>query len=91
MELSDLIEDYLIDNEEGMKDLLTMFLNLVMDQEASQQTGANRYERSSNRKAHRNGYRSRSLTTRYGELKSSKPLLSRGVRRRYLNAGDRLW
>ena len=75
MELSDLIEDYLIDNEEGMKDLLTMFLNLVMDQEASQQAGANRYERSNSRKAHRNGYRSRSLTTRYGELELSKPLL----------------
>ena len=75
MELLDLIGDYLIDNEEGIRQLLTMFLNLVMDQEASQQAGANRYERSNSRKAHRNGYRSRSLTTRYGELELSKPLL----------------
>lgn len=75
MELLDLIGDDLIDNEEGMRQLLTMFFNLVMDQEASQQAGANRYERSSSRKAHRNGYRSRSLTTRYGELELSKPLL----------------
>jgi len=67
MELLDLIGDYLIDNEEGMRQLLTMFLNMVMDQEASQQACANRYERSSSRKAHRNGYRSRSLTTHYGE------------------------
>jgi putative transposase len=75
MELLDLIGDYLIDNEEGIRQLLTMFLNLVMDQEASQQAGANRYERSNSRKAHRNGYRSRSLTTRYVELELSKPLL----------------
>jgi putative transposase len=75
MELLDLIGDYLIDNEEGMRQLLTMFLNLVMDHEASQQAGADRYERSSSRKAHRNGYRNRFLTTRYGELELSKPLL----------------
>ena len=74
----DLIQDYLVDQSEGMKCLLTWFLNLVMELEAAQQAGAGRYERSCNRIAQRNGSRKRSLKTRYGELELSKPQL-RGV------------
>ena len=36
----ELIEDYLIDQEEGIKKLLTWFLNLVMQNEALEQLGA---------------------------------------------------
>ena len=68
-----LIEDYLSDNENGMKTLITWFLNQVMLAEALQQAGAAQYERTDARKAHRNGYKDRSLKTRYGEAVRQKP------------------
>jgi hypothetical protein len=40
-----LIEDYLIDQEDGLKKFLTWFLNLVMQLEMMQQIGAEPYER----------------------------------------------
>ncbi|SCL75387.1 hypothetical protein L21_1286 [Methanoculleus chikugoensis] len=52
-----LIEDYLSDQENGMKNLITGFLNQVMLAEALQQTRADSYERTGARKAHRNGYK----------------------------------
>src|SRR5271157_4753509 len=61
------LEDYLIDQEDGLKKLLTWFLNLVM------QIDAEPYQRVDSRKAHRNGYKERSLKTRVGELKLKKP------------------
>jgi len=69
----DLIEDYLVDQEDGLKKLLTWFLNLVMQLEAIEQTDAEPYERADSRKAHRNGYKDRTLKTRVGELKLKKP------------------
>src|SRR5690606_22163762 len=45
----------------------------VMLQEALQQAGAAQYERTDARKAHRNGYKDRSLKTRYGETILRKP------------------
>jgi len=68
-----LIEDYLSDNENGMKTLITWFLNQVMLAEALQQAGAAQYERTDARKAHRNGYKDRTLKTRYGETVLRKP------------------
>jgi len=67
------IEDYLCDQENGMKTLITWFLNQVMLQEALQQAGAAHYERTNTRKAHRNGYKDRTLKTRYGETVLRKP------------------
>jgi len=63
----DLLEDYLIDQEEGLRKLLTFFLNLVMQLEAIQQSGAEPYQRSELRRAHGNGYKERSLKTRIGD------------------------
>ena len=68
-----LIEDYLSDNENGMKTLITWFLNQVMLAGALQQAGAAQYERTDARKAHRNGYKDRTLKTRYGETVLRKP------------------
>jgi len=68
-----LIEDYLSDNENGMKTLITWFLNRVMLLEALQQAGSAQYERTDARKAHRNGYKKLSLKTRYGETILLKP------------------
>jgi transposase-like protein len=61
-----LIEDYLSDQENGMK-------TQVMLAEAFQQAGVARYECTDARKAHRNGYKDRSLKTRYGETVLRKP------------------
>lgn len=69
----ELLEDYLIDQDDGLKKLLTWFLNLVMQLEAIQQADAEPYQRSDSRKAHRNGYKERSLKTRVGELRLKKP------------------
>jgi len=40
MELFDLLEDYLVDQDDGLRKLLTRFYNLVMQLEAIQQCGA---------------------------------------------------
>jgi putative transposase len=69
----ELLEDYLIDQEDGLKKLLTWFLNLVMRFEAMEQIDAEPYQRIGSRKAYRNGYKERSLKTRVGELKLRKP------------------
>jgi transposase-like protein len=75
MDLRDIVLNYLTDNEKGMQQLITWFLNDVMNEEVAQQAGVPRYARSSARRAHRNGYRQRSLKTRFGELSLLKPQL----------------
>ena len=67
------IKDYLVDQEDGIRQLITWFLNLVMEEEALLQAGAQRYERTDSRKASRNGYKPRTLLTKYGELELLKP------------------
>jgi putative transposase len=71
----DILQDYLIDQETGLKELLTWFLNQVMLLEALQQTGAEPYQRTDGRRFHRNGYKKRSLKTRAGEITLDKPQL----------------
>jgi len=67
------IKDYLVDQESGIRQLITWFLNLVMEEESLLQSGAQRYERTDSRKASRNGYKPRTLLTKYGELELLKP------------------
>jgi len=73
MDLFDVVQQYVSDQDDGLKALLTLFLNLVMEYEAEQQAGAARYQRTPNRKAYRNGTKPRTLKTRLGELILSKP------------------
>ncbi len=73
MNKEELTEDYLIDRNEGMRKLITWFLNEVMQQEASNQIRAQPYERTSQRRAHRNGTRKRTLKTINGEVTLEKP------------------
>ncbi len=75
MNLRDIVLNYLTDNEKGMQQLITWFLNDVMKEEVAQQAGVPRYARSSTRRAHWNGYRPRTLKTRYGEITLLKPQL----------------
>lgn len=70
---TDLMDDYLIDVQieigtlsppgersgRWFEELLTWFLNLVLQLEAIQQAGADPYQRSESRKAHRNGCKDR--------------------------------
>jgi len=74
----DLIRDYLVDQEEGMRKVIARFLNNVMQEEAAQQAGADLYERTVNRRAYRNGFKKRNLKTRYGEVTLNKPQLRKG-------------
>jgi len=67
------IINYLVDPNNGLKLLLTEFLNTVMQYEAYQQSGTLPYERGPQRKAHRNGTRPRTLKTRVGEITLDKP------------------
>jgi transposase-like protein len=69
----ELIEDYLIDRNDGMKNVITWFLNQVMQQEALNQIQAVPYERTDQRIARRNGIRKRSLKTLHGEVILDKP------------------
>jgi transposase-like protein len=73
MNTPELIEDYLIDRNDGMKNVITWFLNQVMQQEALNQIQALPYERTGQRKARRNGIRKRSLKTLHGEVILDKP------------------
>ena len=56
-----------------MRDLKKWFLNDLMNEEAEEQISASRYERSSNRKDYRNGYKQRSLLTTDGKVILDKP------------------
>jgi putative transposase len=73
MNTSDLIEDYLVDPESGMKNVITKFLNEVMEIEAAEQIDAGRYERTDKRKDYRNGFKEKGLKTRYGDVILKKP------------------
>ena len=73
MSISDFVQDYLADQDEGMKAFITFFLNMVMQYESEQQAGAGRYQRTDTRIATRNGTKSRNLRTRYGDLILEKP------------------
>jgi transposase-like protein len=68
------MQHFLVENEEGLKQLFTYFLNQVMEYEAKEQAGADYYERTKGRKAHRNGTRERRLNTRLGKIILIKPL-----------------
>ena len=71
--LEDIILQYLENEMDAITNLISLFLNAVMNEEAKMQVGAGEYERNSSRKAHCNGYRTRSLKTRYGTVTLDKP------------------
>jgi putative transposase len=77
MKFEDIMLQYLEDDKEAMKKLLSFFLNKVMLEEAKIQVRANEYERSHLRKAHRNGYKQRSLKTRNGTIELDEPQIKK--------------
>lgn len=70
--------DYLSQIQEGgevdiLKLMVETMAKAVMEAGVTQHLGADRHERSEGRKGHRNGYKSRSLKTRVGELELDVP------------------
>ena len=61
-----------------LREAVAMILREVMEIEASQLAGADRYERTDERASYRNGYRSRRFDTRVGTLELEIPKLRSG-------------
>ena len=61
-----------------LKTMVEVIVQRVMEEEFAQHVGAERHERTDNRRGHRNGYKKRSLKTRVGELELQVPQ-ARGV------------
>src|SRR5215208_254315 len=57
---------------------LAVVLQALIEAEAAQQIGADRYERSANRTTHRNGSRTRLLSTKAGDVELKIPKLREG-------------
>ncbi|KQB34924.1 MAG: transposase [Acidiplasma aeolicum] len=76
--IEELIKVFINDGKEGKKELITWFLNNVMDEEAIEQLNAVRYERNNKRTGYRNGYKKRKLKTLDGELILDKPDIRSG-------------
>lgn len=64
--------------DEAFAALVSTILNQVLSAQASEQVGAQPYERSDERRAYRNGYRERELQTRVGTLLLAVPRLRNG-------------
>ena len=58
----------ILSHDQGLQTLLEEALNQVLDAEMTEHLGAEPYERTHERRAYRNGYRPRRLTTRVGTL-----------------------
>ena len=61
-----------------MREAMQLVLQALIDLEATQVIGASRYERSENRTTHRNGSRSRLLSTKAGDVELAIPKLRHG-------------
>ena len=71
--VKEVISIFLKDRKEGKRQLIEWFLNDVMDEEARVQLASMPYERTEERKGHRNGTRTRKLKTVDGALELKKP------------------
>ena len=67
------------DRDQAVNKLLEEVFNAVLKAEASEQLGAEAYERTANRVSYRNGYRTRQLSTRVGSLTLHIPKFRNGT------------
>ena len=74
---ADFLSSFLTDPK-GIAKLVETTLNQILDAQATEHIGASRYERSQDRVAYRNGYRSRQIYTRIGQLALRVPQLRDG-------------
>ena len=61
-----------------LREGVALLVQLLMEAEVSEQIGAERYQRSEERRTYRNGYRERTWETRVGEIPLRIPKLRRG-------------
>jgi transposase-like protein len=78
------LKEYLRKHELGLdvdflREAVQMMMQMLIELEVSQQIGAERYERSPNRKTQRNGYRTRTWETRVGEIPLRIPKVREGT------------
>jgi len=66
-------------DSEFLQEAVQMMMQMLIELEAGEKIGANRYERSPERITHRNGYRTRLWETRVGEIPLRIPKLREGT------------
>ncbi len=72
------VKDLMI-RDDGLKELVQEVLNQILEAQATEAVGAERYERSEGRQGYRNGYRERKLIARVGTLSLRIPQIRDGV------------
>ena len=75
---SEKVKDLMV-RDDGLKGLVQEVLNQVLEAQATEAVGAERYERSEGRQGYRNGYRERKLIARIGALSLRIPQIRDGV------------
>lgn len=68
----------LFENSNGVATLLEQVLNEVLEAQVTEALGAERHERTAERRGYRNGYRPRTIYTRVGALRLRKPQVRDG-------------
>ena len=71
-DVMDLLQEAFTDRD-GLRRMLQTLVERAMEAEAVEHVGADRHERSSGRRGHRNGYKPRGLNTRVGRLDLDVP------------------
>ena len=69
----------LLVHDDALKELIQEILNQILEAQASEAVGAEKYERSEGRRGYRNGYRERKLIARVGTLSLRIPQVREGV------------
>ena len=67
------LQEVLVDDPGFLRDLVERAVQTILEEEMSAHLGAERYERSGERRGYRNGYKPRTLTTRVGTLELLVP------------------
>ncbi len=70
---TELVQAALLDDPEFLRGLVERTLQVVLEEELTAHLGAERYERSGERRGYRNGFKPRTLTTRVGTLELLVP------------------
>ncbi len=73
-----LVQSLLTGDISGLENLVSKVLNAALEEKTKELVGAGKYERTEDRKAYRNGYRSRWITTRLGRVQIRVPQLRGG-------------
>lgn len=69
----ELTQEVLLEDPSFLKEIVQRVLQQILEAQMTQHVGAAPYERTENRKGHRNGYKPRTLKTRLGTLELLVP------------------